>query len=193
MPALSKTSDEAIVNAARTLIEQAHEDFSMAAVAEAVGVRTPSLYKRFADREALLARVRSDAYTALRAAIVTGAGKRTGAERVRTMAIAYRNFALKHPRLYALLFSPEERADAATQEARVSAAMPALEALRELTGEHDALSAARTLTAFLHGYVTMVSAGAFRLGGDVDVAFTYGLDRLIAGVAAPPPGDKKSA
>jgi AcrR family transcriptional regulator len=192
MPALPKTSDAAIVRAARSLIEQAREDFSMAAVAAAVGVRTPSLYKRFADREALLASVRRDAYAALRAAIVAGAGTCRGTERVRAMAFAYRAFALEHPRLYALLFSHEERPDAATQEARLEAALPALDALRELTGD-DALRAARTLTAFLHGHVTMVSAGAFKLGGDVDAAFIYGLDRLLAGITAPPARDEERA
>jgi AcrR family transcriptional regulator len=184
MPALSKTSDDAIAEAARRLIEEAREDFSMAAVAEAVGVRTPSLYKRYADREALLARVRRDAYDALRAAIAGPASEGKGGARIRAMALAYRRFALEHPKLYALLFAPEERADEATQRARVASAAPLLEILRDIAGPDDALSAARTLTAFLHGYVTMLNAGAFKLGGDVDAAFVYGLDRILAGIAA---------
>jgi AcrR family transcriptional regulator len=182
MAAPAKTSDESIVAAARGLVEHAHDEFSMAAVAEAVGVRTPSLYKRFADREALLARVRRDAYDALRVAIVAGAKGRRGMARLRALAYAYRAFALARPRLYALLFAPEERSDAATHEARVASAAPALEALREIVGPEHALNAARTFTAFLHGHVTMILANAFQLGGDVEAAFDYGIDRLIAGL-----------
>jgi hypothetical protein len=29
----------------------------------------------------------------------------------------------------------------------------------------------------------MVLSGAFHLGGDVDAAFTYGLERILAGIA----------
>jgi AcrR family transcriptional regulator len=182
MPAASKTSDDAIARAARKLVESS-EDFSMGAVAEAVGVATPSLYKRYADREALLARVRRDTYGMLQNAIVAQAGAKRGAARLRAMAGAYRTFALGHPRLYALLFAPDESGDAATQQARLASVEPVLEALRELAGDKHALDAARTFTAFLHGHLSMLLSGAFHLGGDVDAAFAYGLDRILAGIA----------
>jgi AcrR family transcriptional regulator len=185
MPAVPKTSDDAIVAAARALIEGSNDDVSMAAVAASVGVKTPSLYKRFADRDALIGCVRREAYGALQTAIVSGAGRRTGAARIRAMAYAYRDYALAHPQLYALLFAPEERGDAATQEARQAAAAPAIAAIAELAGPENALHAARTFTAFMHGHVTMLLAGAFKLGGDVDAAFDYGIDRLLLGIAGP--------
>jgi hypothetical protein len=39
------------------------------------------------------------------------------------------------------------------------------------------------VVAWIHGFVSMELAGAFRLGGDVQVAFDYGLERIIAAVA----------
>jgi AcrR family transcriptional regulator len=182
MPAAAKTSDDAIARAARKLVES-REEFSMGAVAAAVGVATPSLYKRYADREALLARVRRDAYGSLQNAITTRAGATRGAARLRAMAEAYRAFALRHPRLYGLLFAPDEANDAATQQARLASVQPVLEALREFAGEKHTLDAARTLTAFLHGHLSMVLSGAFHLGGDVEAAFTYGIDCILAGIA----------
>jgi AcrR family transcriptional regulator len=184
MPALPKTSDDAIVEAARRLIEDAREEFSMAAVAAAVGVRTPSLYKRFADRDALLARVRHDAIAALHAAIVAAAPRSSGTARLRAMAKAYRTFALARPRLYALLFLPDDRVDEHLDRARAAAVAPVLELLAPIAGSDRALDAARTFTAFVHGHVMMILAGSFHLGGDVDAAFDYGIDRLLAGIAA---------
>jgi Tetracyclin repressor-like, C-terminal domain len=44
------------------------------------------------------------------------------------------------------------------------------------------MSAARLLMAFLHGFVSMELAGAFRLGGSVDDAFAFALDAILAGL-----------
>jgi AcrR family transcriptional regulator len=178
VPALSKTTDAAIVAAARALVETAGDQFSMAAVANAVGVQTPSLYKRFADRRTLLARVRTQAYVELRAAIA-------GLATLEEMAQAYRAFALAHPHLYGLMFVADETPDEELQRARLAAVAPVLALLAPLTGGDRALDAARTLTAFLHGHVSMLLAGAFQLGGDVDAAFAYGVEALLAGVRDP--------
>lgn len=56
----------------------------------------------------------------------------------------------------------------------------------DLVGEDDALEAARLVTAWATGFLTMELSGAFRLGGDLDEAFEYGLARLA--VALRPAG-----
>jgi AcrR family transcriptional regulator len=182
MPAVAKTSDDEIAAAARRLLEAGPGEFSMAAVAEATGVRAPSLYKRFADRRALLARVRRDAYAELGVALASVGEGSTDRARLRAMATTYRKFATTHPRSYALLFSSDDESDKATSEARVASVTPALTILQRAVGPERALDAARTLTAFLHGHITMAQAGAFHLGGDVDGAFKYGLDRVLDGI-----------
>jgi len=63
------------------------------------------------------------------------------------------------------------------------ASAPVLRVAAALVGEDDALPAARTVTAWANGFVTMELSGAFRLGGDVDRAFDYGVERLADALA----------
>jgi hypothetical protein len=54
-----------------------------------------------------------------------------------------------------------------------------------VSGERDALPAARTLVPWVQGFVTMELAGAFRLGGDLEQAWRFGLDRLLIAIGGP--------
>ena len=48
-----------------------------------------------------------------------------------------------------------------------------------LVGPDDALDAARTFVAFVHGFVSLENAGTFRLGGDPESAYRFGVSTLI--------------
>ncbi len=181
-PAPARTSDAAIVAAARRLLERdGPAGVTMQAVGAAVGVRGPSLYKRFADRAALLRAVEDAALADLSARLRECS---TGPPRaaLRRMAAAYREFALAAPPVYALLFSSESW-DEARIAARQASVASLLQATGKLAGPPNALPAARLLTAFMHGWVSMEIAGAFRLGGDIEAAFEYSLTTLINGIA----------
>ena len=90
----------------------------------------------------------------------------------------YRAFAKRNPEGYRLLFSIDGAA-----EAMGRAAAPVLEAAAQAAGPEHALEAARLLTAWATGFLSMELAGAFRMGGDVDAAFEYGLATLAAGLS----------
>lgn len=68
-------------------------------------------------------------------------------------------------------------------EALQRASEPVLGAARAAVGDERALDAARLLTAWATGFLSMELAGAFRLGGSVDEAFEYGLARLAEALA----------
>jgi AcrR family transcriptional regulator len=183
MPAKPKTSHSEILRAALELInEKGVEGLSMLDVARRVGVRGSSLYKHINDRVALLRAVEMGLFTELGEELTKAATR--GDEPAKQMAFAYRAFAKSRPKAYALIFHsvlPEKEAVAASQ----TAAKPVLEALTAQLGDADrALSAARALTAFCHGFVSMEMAGAFRLGGDIDKAFAEGIETVIAGIRA---------
>ena len=100
-------------------------------------------------------------------------------EALRAIAAAFREFARELPAQYKLLFQVQS-SDPETEEARRRALQPALERFTSLLGDPTlAFVRARALTAFLHGFASMEAAGAFRLGGDVDEAFSTGIELLL--------------
>jgi len=68
---------------------------------------------------------------------------------------------------------------------------PIVGATARLVGDGEALPLARTIVAWAHGFVSMEQAGAFRLGGDLEVAYATGLEVILDGIsgrANPPSG-----
>ncbi len=56
--------------------------------------------------------------------------------------------------------------------------------MTRLAGPSEALEGARTFVAWAHGFVSMELAGAFRLGGDLDAAYAFGIESILNGVSA---------
>jgi len=188
MPARPKTSDQEIIAATRRLLERNGPGVSMAEIAEAVGIRTPSLFSRFANRADLLDQVELALWEALKDALAaaTTPGKLVSrpAEALADQGRAYRAFAKANPNGYALMFDPRARQSEAGVEVRAAALAPCLPGFVALVGEDKAFAAARVLTPFLHGFVSMELSQAFRLGGGLDEAFEIGLISIIRGLAA---------
>jgi AcrR family transcriptional regulator len=170
MPTPERTTiDEIVAEAARLLEAGGPSAVTMQAVAAAVGVKAPSLYKRVRDRDALLGLVGAAAADELTRRLESAAGD------LRDLLATFRAFGRERPEAFRLLFTTTVDADrlASTSE-------PVLRATREIVGAGQSLDAARLLTAWATGFVTMELAGAFRLGGDLDEAFRYGMDHLVS-------------
>lgn len=179
MPAPVRTSLAEIVAAARGLLETAGPaGLTMQAVAARVGVRAPSLYKWVRDRDALLALVAAATIEELVDRLAVAEDSIAG------LARTYRALAQERPEGFRLILSA-----GADPESLARVAAPVLRLAEELVGPDDALEAARLVTAWVSGFVTMELAGAFRLDGDLERAFEYGLQRLTAALtptSAPP-------
>jgi AcrR family transcriptional regulator len=191
-PTPARTSRDAIVAAARSLLEeQGLEAVTMASVADRVGVRPPSLYKHVQDRGALIAAVADDAALEL-GRVMEAAVRGTPGEvadegpaaRIVRAAQAFRALAGRSPRSVSLVFAGLGGDLQPSVETASIAARPLLEASAELAGEERALVAARALTAFAYGFCAMEQGEAFRFGGDVDEAFRAGIEALVRGLAA---------
>lgn|SRR5512146_128387 len=183
MPAHAQTSTAAIVAAGRRLLEERGMDaLTMRDVAAAVGVRTPSLYKRVRGRSDLFGLILEDVADELTSALDAAASSGDPLTDVRAMAVAYRAYAHANPVAYSLMFAPQAMSGATARSVRSSATF--LRVVAELAGQRDALLAARTIVAWAHGFITMELAGAFRLGGDVEQAWDFGLGRVLAAVCS---------
>jgi len=180
MSAPAKTSGREIRSAARKILEEDGLDgVTMQAVADAVGVRPPSLYKHFADRADLLRGLTEDALEDLQRTVERAARPGPARESLERMAAAYRNFAKRNPAAYKLIFSADTPNDESDLRARQASAGLLLAILTEAIGPESALPAARTLVAFLHGFVLMEMTGLFRLGGNISEAFGFGLKVIL--------------
>ncbi|MFJ8750290.1 TetR-like C-terminal domain-containing protein [Streptomyces sp. NPDC102441] len=180
MPTPEKTSLSGIVAAGRDLLEAGgQQKLTMQGIAGRVGVRAPSLYKHVDNRAALLAAVAEATVDDLTSRLEATDGS------LEELAHCYRRFARARPEGFRLMHSTH-----APPRSLARAAGPVLHAAGELVGEQDALDAARLLTAWVAGFIDMELNGSFRLGGDVDRAFEYGLRGMRRALAddhqAPP-------
>jgi AcrR family transcriptional regulator len=175
MPTPDRTSLAEIIDAGREILEDAGPGrLTMQAVAERVGVRAPSLYKRVRDRDMLLTLVAAASADDLARRLEGSDGS------LSALAGIYRDFARQNPEAFRLMFTMDGAA-----ESMARASVPVLAATESIVGREAALDAARLVTAWATGFVTMELSGSFRFDGDLDRAFEYGLERLIAGLRAP--------
>lgn len=186
MPTPDRTSLDAIVAAGRDILESAGlAGLTMQAVADRVGVRAPSLYKRVRNRDDLVRLITDATFHDLGDRLATTVAgpdpRRDLAELARTM----RAFAHARPAGYQLIFTP--RPGGPSVEAIRHAVEPVMRVAVNLAGEQYALEAARTLTAWANGFISMELSGAFQLGGDLDQAYEFGITRLTDALAGPPP------
>ncbi|MDR2323024.1 MAG: WHG domain-containing protein [Microbacterium sp.] len=188
MPAPQRVTRAALTTAARAIAEDEGIDaVTISAVAAVVGVRPPSLYKHVGHRHDLLRLIADDAARELDEDVAALAGSTTDpAAMLTAIARAFRAFSARSPRASSLLFAGAALGTEGAEpqsEGMVALTRTLLSAVQATTPS-DPLPAARTLTAWAHGFCTMEQAGAFRLGGDVDEAFEFGLATLVGALTA---------
>ena len=184
LPAPSRTSIDEITASARALLEaEGVAAVTMQRVASAVGVRPPSLYKHVRDHGELMHRVANDVAEELADDLDAAASTGDPGHDLQSISTAFRAWAARSPAGYGLLTSPvpDSWRQDAELNARTSAAIR--RATQDLVGPDEALDAARTFVAFVHGFVSLENAGAFRLGGDPETAYRFGVSTLIRAMA----------
>lgn len=179
MPTPDRTSLAAIVHAAADLLEQSGlAGVTMQAVAQRVGVRAPSLYKRVPSRDRLIQLVAETTITEL-------AGRLDAAVGPVELADTLRAIGHERPAAFQLIMTPGPGVPAVGEEYVRAASAAILRVAGDLAGEDHALEAARTFTAWASGFISMELNGGFNLGGDLQTAWNYGVDRIVQAITAP--------
>jgi AcrR family transcriptional regulator len=178
---------EHVVRAAAALADaEGIEALTMARVASALDVRSPSLYSHVDGLAGLRRGVALDAARRLGEAMAAAVSGREGADGLRAIAQAYRAFALGHPGAYAtILTTPAEADDPEVYAVFAEQLPPIVAALTELgVDESEAIDVIRGMRSALHGFVSLEASGGFGLPGDLDRSFALMVDLLIDGVLA---------
>jgi AcrR family transcriptional regulator len=181
VPRANLSRERVVVEATVVADEVGFDRLSLAAVAARTGVRVPSLYKHIESLDGLRRDVAVRALEELADALGPAVAGGTAADRLRGLADAYRSYARAHPGRYAATV----RAPLAGDEVHAAAAAAALRVVDAvLSGygldDDEAVDAARTLRAALHGFVVLEASGGFGLPRHVDRSF----DRLVTALDA---------
>lgn len=97
--------EEILAAAESLLVETASEDaVSIRAVAQAVGVSPPSIYRHFADKDMLLLEVCRHSFTHFNAALEEALGADGTAEQMVELGHAYIRYACEYPEHYRIMF-----------------------------------------------------------------------------------------
>lgn len=185
VPRAGLSSAAVIERAAELLDEHGSESLNLAAVATSFGVKIPSLYKHVDGVHGLRRGIMLAAKAELTAAMEQAAVGRSRDDAIRGIAIAYRDWALRHPGQYPLTVraaAPDDADDEAVSAASVAVIFAVLAgySLRD----DDAVDATRFLRSALHGFVSLETGGAFELPVDRERSFSALVESVVTALAA---------
>ncbi len=161
------------------------EAVTLARVAAALGVRTPSLYNHVASLDALRRGIVLRGLRELGDALRRAAVGRAREDALLAVAHAYRAYAHERPGRFAATVAAPAPGDEELQ----AAAGDVVAVVVAVVGgwgieDDDALHAVRAIRSALHGFVTIEAAGGFGIPLDLDVSYERLVRTLAAGLDA---------
>jgi AcrR family transcriptional regulator len=177
------TLDDVVAGAAALADANGIEQLNLAAVAEKLGIRAPSLYHYVAGLEGLRRELALHGAARLRDALAGAVRRRHGRQALMAAARAYRSFARRHPgQLSAMLPAPRPGEDDELYGALAAPIVELTRILSELGVEGDAaIHVLRTLRSYLHGFVDLERRGGFGMPQKLELSFERGLEMIIDG------------
>jgi AcrR family transcriptional regulator len=184
MPRAGLSNGAVIDEAARILDERGVDGLTLAALAEELGVRIPSLYKHVNGMPAIQRGVMIAGKTSFGNALGQAAIGKARDDAITAMSIAYRRWALEHPGQYPMTMHAPidgDEQDLAASTAVLSVIFNVL-AGYDLRGD-DAVDATRFLRAALHGFVALETSGGFEMPVDIERSFHRLVESVVIALA----------
>ena len=187
---------EQVVEAAAEIADRDGLDaLSLASVASALGVRSPSLYNHVDGLAGLRRKLSIHASSLLTTELADSVEGLEATQALRAMAEQLRAFALRHPGLYDSFLpapTPEEDPEVASALAEPVSVIRSVLAGMGIDPA-TVIPLIRALRASVHGFVHLEIRGGFGLPEDIGDSFTTTIDLVIEAIAAhsttrvPPP------
>lgn len=157
---------------------------TLAALAQRLGVKQPSLYKHVDGMPGLQRSIAVRAKGELADTLARATVGRARDDAIRALSTAYRRWALSHPGRYAATVHAPEPGDVADQAVSEAVVTVVGDVLVGYDLRDDAaVDAIRALRSALHGFVTLESNAGFGLPVDVDRSFDRMVDGLVTALA----------
>jgi AcrR family transcriptional regulator len=185
VPRAGLTTDRVVEEAARIANHSGLDQLTLAAVAQELGVRAPSLYKHVDGMPALRRRLALRAKRHLAEVLTRATVGKSRREALRSLATAYRDWAEHHPAESTAAQIAPSVGDLEDQEVSATVVQVVFDVLAGYGVDQDTLiDATRTLRAGMHGFAVLKSVGGFALDRSVDKSFEWWLETVDAALTA---------
>jgi AcrR family transcriptional regulator len=181
MPRAGLDADAVVAAAAALADEDGLGALTLARLAAALGIRTPSLYAHVDGLGDLRARLGARGAREMASELQAAAAGRAGADALRAVAFAYRAYAHAHPGTYAATQVASEREENRAAGAVVVGVLLAVLAGYGLDGD-PAIHAVRAVRSALHGFVCLEREGGFGIPLSLDDSFVTLVQMIDAGL-----------
>jgi AcrR family transcriptional regulator len=183
MPRSGLDAARVVQEAARIADSDGLAEATLARVAQSLGVRAPSLYNHVDGLPGMLRQITLLSLGELTDVMRDAAVGRSGEDALRSVARAYRAYALEHPGRYAATI----RAPAPDDVELVRASRRAVDVMVAVLGAwgftgDDVLHRVRVVRSALHGFISIEAEGGFGLALSLDESFELMLQTLVAGL-----------
>lgn len=183
----------AVVDLALKIVDQAGPDaLTLAKVAERAKVAAPSLYKHVKNLADLRRLIDLRVVQEMAEALTQAATGREGADAVRAVADAYRDYLRRHPHRTGALTTAPDESDTELSKATHAVAEVVFAVLRPYGFDHaQAVHATRCLRGAVHGFAGLEASGGFGRPEDVDQSFDVLKTMLVQGLTTYSEQEKK--
>jgi AcrR family transcriptional regulator len=174
-----------VITAAEAIADRDGLDhLTLAGVADALGVRSPSLYAHVEGLPGLRRALQIHAAQVLTSTFREATDRHSGDQALGIVAHAYRRFAHEHPGLLdALLPAPRPGEDDEVYEALADTALVVAGAVTSMgVPEENAVDAVRSLRSAVHGFVVLEKDGGFGMPEDIDDSFEAMVQVIVSGL-----------
>ncbi len=177
------TKDDVITAASGIADKHGLDHVTLKAVAETLGIRTPSLYNHIGSLDDLLRDIAHRGMREMNAGMTQAAIGTAGGEAVQAVSLAYFDYLIAHPGVYETIQWEQWHGDAETAEI-FGEYRSLLEKVITSCGVKGADTGAviDLLTGFLHGYSTLQLGNGLKDRVSTEKGLSAAVDTLMCGI-----------